>query len=161
MYGRNLYSLALPLINLYIFRKRICWSNPELKLCVQQIEMSTFFKSYRKYPCSVNYTNPAAKYISTMVVTKYNGSRGTVISSLCADMLQLWTIFWINQVWFFYLYFVTVSAYLPYTYFCCYFVTIVAIGHGLLKKFWPMVIGCVLRTAGSSLFETMQTRLLR
>ena len=24
-------------------------------------------------------------------------------------------------------------------------------GHGLLKKFWPMVIGCVLRTAGSSL----------
>ena len=26
---------------------------------------------------------------------------------------------------------------------------IVAIGHGLLKKFWPMVIGCVLRTAGS------------
>ena len=31
-----------------------------------------------------------------------------------------------------------------------YHVTIVAIGHGLLKKFWPMVIGCVLRTAGSS-----------
>ena len=29
-------------------------------------------------------------------------------------------------------------------------VTIVAIGHGLLKKFWPLV-----------LFETMQTRLLR
>jgi len=28
-----------------------------------------------------------------------------------------------------------------------YHVTIVAIGHGLLKKFWPMVIGCVLRTA--------------
>ena len=32
-----------------------------------------------------------------------------------------------------------------------YHVTIVAIGHGLLKKFWPMVTGCVLRTAGSSL----------
>ena len=32
-----------------------------------------------------------------------------------------------------------------------YHVTIVAIGHGLLKKFWPMVIGCVLRTAGSSI----------
>ena len=28
-----------------------------------------------------------------------------------------------------------------------YHVTIVAIGHGLLKKFWPMMIGCVLRTA--------------
>ena len=28
-----------------------------------------------------------------------------------------------------------------------YHVTIVAIGHGLLKKFWPLVIGCVLRTA--------------
>ena len=32
-----------------------------------------------------------------------------------------------------------------------YHVTIVAIGHGLMKKFWPMVIGCVLRTAGSSI----------
>ena len=32
-----------------------------------------------------------------------------------------------------------------------YHVTIVAIGHGLLKKFWPMVIGCVLRTAKSSI----------
>ena len=32
-----------------------------------------------------------------------------------------------------------------------YYVTIVAIGHRLLKKFWPMVIGCVLRTAGSSI----------
>ena len=32
-----------------------------------------------------------------------------------------------------------------------YHVTIVAIGHGLLKKFWPMVIGCLLRTAGSSI----------
>ena len=32
-----------------------------------------------------------------------------------------------------------------------YHVTIVAIGHGLLKKFWPfLVLGCVLRTAGSS-----------
>ena len=30
-----------------------------------------------------------------------------------------------------------------------YHVTIVAIGHGFLKKFWPIVIGCVLRTAGS------------
>ena len=28
-----------------------------------------------------------------------------------------------------------------------YHVNIVAIGHGLLKKFWPLVIGCVLRTA--------------
>ena len=27
-----------------------------------------------------------------------------------------------------------------------YHVTIVAIGNGLLKKFWPMLIGCVLRT---------------
>ena len=42
-----------------------------------------------------------------------------------------------------------------------YHITIVAIGHGLLKKFWPMVIGRVLRTAGSTLFESMQTRLLR
>ena len=32
-----------------------------------------------------------------------------------------------------------------------YHVTIVAIGHGSLKKFWPLVIGCVLRTAGSSI----------
>ena len=30
-----------------------------------------------------------------------------------------------------------------------YHVTIVAIGHGLLMKLWPLVIGCVLRTAGS------------
>ena len=30
-------------------------------------------------------------------------------------------------------------------------VAVVAIGHGLLQKFWPMVIGCVLRTAGSSI----------
>ena len=28
-----------------------------------------------------------------------------------------------------------------------YHLTIVAIGHGLLKKFWPMVIVCVVRTA--------------
>ena len=32
-----------------------------------------------------------------------------------------------------------------------YHVTIVAIGHRLLKKFWPLVIGCVLRTTGSSI----------
>ena len=32
-----------------------------------------------------------------------------------------------------------------------YHVTILAIGHGLLTKFWPMVIGCILRTAGSSI----------
>ena len=32
-----------------------------------------------------------------------------------------------------------------------YHVTIVEIGHGLLKKFWPLVIGFVLRTAGSSI----------
>ena len=32
-----------------------------------------------------------------------------------------------------------------------YHVAIVAIGNGLLKKFWPMVIGCVLRTAWSSI----------
>ena len=31
-----------------------------------------------------------------------------------------------------------------------YYVTIVAIEHGLLKKFRPLVLGCVLRTAGSS-----------
>ena len=31
--------------------------------------------------------------------------------------------------------------------------TIVAIGHGLLKKFWPMVIGYVLRTAGNRTVE--------
>ena len=30
-------------------------------------------------------------------------------------------------------------------------VTIVAVGHGLLKKFWPLALGCVLRTAGSSI----------
>ena len=29
-----------------------------------------------------------------------------------------------------------------------YHVTIVAIRHGLLKKFWPLVLGCVLRTVG-------------
>ena len=32
-----------------------------------------------------------------------------------------------------------------------YHVTIVAIGHGMLKKFWPLVLGCVLRTAGRSI----------
>ena len=32
-----------------------------------------------------------------------------------------------------------------------YHVTIVAILHGLLKKFWPLVLGSVLRTAGSSI----------
>ena len=32
-----------------------------------------------------------------------------------------------------------------------YHVTIVAIGHGLLKKFWPLLLGCVLRTAGSKI----------
>ena len=32
-----------------------------------------------------------------------------------------------------------------------YHVTIVAIGHGLLTKFWPLVLGCVPRTAGSSI----------
>ena len=30
-------------------------------------------------------------------------------------------------------------------------VNVVTIGHGLLMKFWPMVIGCVLRTARSSM----------
>ena len=30
-------------------------------------------------------------------------------------------------------------------------VTIVAIERGLLKRCWPMIIGCVLRTAGSYL----------
>ena len=35
-----------------------------------------------------------------------------------------------------------------------YHVTIVAIGHGLMTKFWPLVIVCVLRTAvGFPLFE--------
>ena len=29
-------------------------------------------------------------------------------------------------------------------------VFIVTIGHGSLKEFWPMVAGCVQRTAGSS-----------
>ena len=38
---------------------------------------------------------------------------------------------------------------------------IVAIGHGFLKKFWPGVISCVLCTAGSSLFKTMQPRVFR
>ena len=37
-----------------------------------------------------------------------------------------------------------------------YHVSIVAIGHGLFKKFWPLVIGCVLRTAGVPLDETIQ-----
>ena len=32
-----------------------------------------------------------------------------------------------------------------------YHVTIVAIGHGLLKKLCLLVLGCVLRTAGSSM----------
>ena len=32
-----------------------------------------------------------------------------------------------------------------------YYVTIVAIENELLKKFWPLVLGCVLRTAGSSI----------
>ena len=40
-----------------------------------------------------------------------------------------------------------------------YHVTTVAIGYGLLKKCWPMVIGSVLRTAQSSLVETLHTRL--
>ena len=30
-------------------------------------------------------------------------------------------------------------------------VTIVASGHGLFKNFWPMILGCILRTAGSSI----------
>ena len=34
-----------------------------------------------------------------------------------------------------------------------YHVTILAFGHGLLKKFWPLVLGCVLRTVGSSIIE--------
>ena len=34
-----------------------------------------------------------------------------------------------------------------------YHVTIVAIGHGLLKKFGPLVLGCILRTAGSSIIR--------
>ena len=34
-----------------------------------------------------------------------------------------------------------------------YHVTIVAIGHGLLKKFWPLVLGCVLALQGVQLFE--------
>ena len=42
-----------------------------------------------------------------------------------------------------------------------YHVTIVAIGHGLLKKFWPLALGCVYALQGVQLFETMQTRLLR
>ena len=42
------------------------------------------------------------------------------------------------------------QSYKPYVV-VVYNVTIVAIGHVLLKKFWPMVIGCVLRTAGSSI----------
>ena len=33
-------------------------------------------------------------------------------------------------------------------------VTIIAIGHGLLKKFLPTGIGCILRTAGSSLIKS-------
>ena len=32
-----------------------------------------------------------------------------------------------------------------------YHENVVAIGDGLLKKFWPLVLGCVLRTAGSSI----------
>ena len=36
-----------------------------------------------------------------------------------------------------------------------YHVTIVAIGHGLVKKFQPLVIGCVLRTAGSSMISML------
>ena len=32
-----------------------------------------------------------------------------------------------------------------------YYKTIVAIGHGLKRKFWLMVIGCILRIAGSSI----------
>ena len=36
-----------------------------------------------------------------------------------------------------------------------YYVNIVAIGHGLLKKFWPTVIWCVPRTAGSQYSMTV------
>ena len=32
-----------------------------------------------------------------------------------------------------------------------YHAIFVTIGHGLLKKSWPMVIGCVLRTAGNAI----------
>ena len=35
--------------------------------------------------------------------------------------------------------------------YCCCCLTVVAIGHGLLKKFQPMVVGCVLRNARCSL----------
>ena len=41
-----------------------------------------------------------------------------------------------------------------------YHVTIVAIGHWLLKKCWPSVIVCY-ALRGVPLYETMQTRLLR
>ena len=41
-----------------------------------------------------------------------------------------------------------------------YHVLIVPMGHKLLKKLWPMVIGCILRTAGSSLVWKNIYRLL-
>ena len=37
-----------------------------------------------------------------------------------------------------------------------YHVTVVTIRDGLLKKFWPLVIGCVLRTAGSSIIRLLR-----
>ena len=36
-----------------------------------------------------------------------------------------------------------------------YHVLIVAIGHGLFKKIWPLVLGCVLRTAGNSIMDRL------
>ena len=42
-----------------------------------------------------------------------------------------------------------------------YHVTIEAIGHWLLKKIWPLLIGCVHAMQGVPLYETMQTSSLR
>ena len=36
-----------------------------------------------------------------------------------------------------------------------YYVNIVAIGHGLLKKFWPIVIGCVQPTESIKYIMTL------
>ena len=42
-----------------------------------------------------------------------------------------------------------------------YHVTIIAIGHGLLKKCWPLVLGCVLRTVGSSTLNGLNATIMQ
>ena len=43
-----------------------------------------------------------------------------------------------------------IKSFLDFVVVAFYHVTFEVIGHGLLKNFWPMLIGCLLHTAGCS-----------